>query len=165
MGLQILSVEGDTQADHEKFGVVDPDPKTLKPGASGVGMKVTFLGKDDKNLLSLIIGKAVPGREGLRYIRRAGQDPVYTAAVNTANLSTAFDRWIEKNLLKINTFDLHDVFIRDFSVDVLNQAIVQKSEMLLEYNDQGEPRGSSSKTGNSKGTTSGSPSPWPRTRN
>ncbi len=64
MGLQILSVEGDTPADHEKFGVIDPDAKTLKPGASGVGMRVTMRDKSGKDLLSLIIGKEVPGRPG-----------------------------------------------------------------------------------------------------
>ncbi len=119
MGLQILSVEGDTPADHEKFGVVDPDLKTLKAGASGVGMRVTIRDKSGKELLSLVIGKEVPGRPGLRYVRRTGQDPTYTAAVNTASLSTQFDRWIEKNLLKFNAWDLESVKIHDYSVDVL----------------------------------------------
>ena len=115
MGLKILSVEGDTQADHEKFGVVDPDPKTLKAGATGVGMRVVIRDKNNKDLLSLIIGKEVPGRPGLRYIRRTGQDPIYTVAVNTANLSTKFDRWIEKNILKMNALDLYRLWLRDYS--------------------------------------------------
>lgn len=119
MGLQILSVEGDTQADQEKFGVVDPDLKTLKPGVTGVGMKVSIRDKNNKDLVSLVIGKEVPGRPGLRYVRRTGQDPTYTAAVNTASLSTQFDRWIEKNLLKFNAWDLESVKIHDYSVDVL----------------------------------------------
>ncbi len=140
MGLQILSVEGDTPADHEKFGVVDPDPKTLKAGASGVGMRVTIRDKNSKELLSLIIGKEVPGRPGLRYVRRTGQDPIYTAAVSTANLSTQFDRWIEKNLLKFNAWDIQNVQIHDYSVDVLQGAVVQKGEMTLEYSDQADPK-------------------------
>jgi hypothetical protein len=41
-----------------------------------VGMRVTIRDKSGKDLLSLIIGKEVPGRPGLRYIRRAGQDPI-----------------------------------------------------------------------------------------
>jgi len=147
MGLQILSVEGDTQADHEKFGVVDPDPKKLKPGATGVGMRVTMRDKNSKDLLSLIIGKEVPGRQGLRYIRRTGQDPIYTAAVNTSNLSTNFDRWIEKNILKMNAWDLDRLWLRDYStglsMDEQGQVGVEREnrgEIILEYADQGEPR-------------------------
>jgi hypothetical protein len=140
MGLKILSVEGESQADHEKFGVVNPDPKKLKPGAAGVGMKVALRDKNGKDLLSLIIGKEVPDQPGLRYVRRTGQDPIYTATVNTANLSTQFDRWIEKNLLKINAFDMQSVNIRDYSVDVLNRAVIQRNEMVLKYDDQAEPR-------------------------
>ena len=140
MGLQILSVEGDTPADHEKFGVVDPDAKTLKAGAAGVGMRVTMRDKSGKELLSLIIGKEVPGRPGLRYVRRAGQDSIYTAAINTASLSTQFDRWIEKNLLKFSAWDLQDVQIRDYSVDVMQGALVQKGEMTLDYSDQADPK-------------------------
>jgi hypothetical protein len=140
MGLQILSVEGDTPADHEKFGVVDPDAKTLKAGAAGVGMRVTIRDKSNKDLLSLIIGKEVPGRPGLRYVRRAGQDAIYTAAINTANLSTQFDRWIEKNLLKFSAWDLQDIQIRDYSIDVLQGALVQKGEMTLDYSDQADPK-------------------------
>jgi hypothetical protein len=147
MGLQILSVEGDTQADHEKFGVVDPDPKTLKAGASGVGMRVAIHDKNNKDLLSLIIGKEVPGRPGLRYVRRTGQYPIYTAAVNTANLSTQFDRWIEKNILKMNVLDLHRLWVRDYStalaIDEQGQVGLEREnrgEIVLEYNDQGEPR-------------------------
>jgi hypothetical protein len=147
MGLQILSVEGDTQADHEKFGVVDPDPKKLKPGATGVGMRVTMRDKNSKDLLSLIIGKEVPGRQGLRYIRRTGQDPIYTAAVNTSNLSTNFDRWIEKNILKMNALDLDRLWLRDYStglaMDEQGQVGVEREnrgEIILEYADQGETR-------------------------
>jgi hypothetical protein len=147
MGLQILSVEGDTPADHERFGVVDPDPKTLKAGASGVGMRVTIRDKNSKDLLSLIIGKEVPGCPTLRYVRRAGQDPIYTAAVSTANLSTNFDKWIEKNILKMNAWDLDRLWVRDYStalaMDEQGQVGVEREnrgEIVLQYNDQGEPR-------------------------
>jgi hypothetical protein len=146
MDLKVLSVEGDTQADHEKFGVVDPDVKTLKAGATGVGMRVTIRDKSGKDLLSLIIGKEVPGGRGLRYIRRAGQDPIYTATVNTANLSTNFDRWIEKNILKMNAWDLDRLWVRDYStalgMDERGQVGLEREnrgEIVLQYNEQGDP--------------------------
>ncbi|MGA2796971.1 MAG: DUF4340 domain-containing protein [Thermoguttaceae bacterium] len=146
MGLKILSVEGDTQADHEKFGVIDPDLKTLKAGAKGVGMRVTIRDKSGKDLLSLIVGKEVPGRPGLRYVRRAGQDPIYTAAISTANLSTNFDRWIEKNILKMNAWDLDRLWVRDYSsalgMDEQGQLGLEREnrgEIVLQYNEQGDP--------------------------
>jgi hypothetical protein len=146
MDLKVLSVEGDTQADHEKFGVIDPDLKTIKAGSKGVGMRVTIRDKSGKDLLSIIIGKEVPGGHGLRYIRRAGQDPIYTAAVNTANLSTNFDRWIEKNILKMNAWDLDRLWVRDYStalgMDERGQVGLERenrSEIVLQYSDQGDP--------------------------
>ena len=39
MGLKILEVAGDNQGDQREYGVVDPDPKTLKMGATGVGLR------------------------------------------------------------------------------------------------------------------------------
>ena len=103
------------------------------------GLRATIRGNNNKELVSLIIGKEVPGRPGLRYIRRTGQDQIYTVAVSTENLSTKFDRWIEKNLLKFNALDMQQFDIRDYSVDLLRGAVVQKAEISLEYSDQAEP--------------------------
>ena len=74
MGLKILEMVSDNQGDQQEYGVVDPDPKTLKVGATGVGKKVVMKDKDGKELLALVIGKEVPGRPGLRYVRKVGQD-------------------------------------------------------------------------------------------
>ncbi len=147
MGLQILSVEGDTQAEQERFGVVDPDPRTLKAGVTGVGLKVTIRDKSGKDLVSLVIGKEVPDRPGLRYVRRAGQDQIYVVAVKAENFSTKFDNWIEKNLLKLNPWDIQQLLLRDYStalmMDEQGRVGVEKlnrGEMLLQYADQAEPR-------------------------
>ena len=109
-------------------------------------MRVTIRDKSGKDLLSLIIGKEVPGRPGLRYVRRAGQDPIYTAAVSTANLSTNFDRWIEKNILKMNAWDLDRLWVRDYStalgMDERGQVGLEREnrgEIVLQYNEQGDP--------------------------
>ncbi|MGW8256401.1 MAG: DUF4340 domain-containing protein [Thermoguttaceae bacterium] len=146
MGLKILSVEGDTKADREKFGVVDPNPKTLKVGETGVGMKVALRDKDNKDLVSLIIGKEVPGRPGLRYVRRPGQDPIYTVAINTENLSTKFDHWIEKNLLQLKPWNIRKIWLRDYSTALMlnrqGRLGVEKQnhgEIVLQYDSQAEP--------------------------
>ena len=56
MGLEVLSVASDNTADHKLYGVVDPDPKTLKPGAVGVGTRVVMKDKDKKSLVAMVIG-------------------------------------------------------------------------------------------------------------
>ena len=140
MGLTILDQVSDNQGDQQEYGVVDPDPKVLKVGATGVGEKVVMKNKEGKNLLALIVGKEVPDRSGLRYVRKAGQDPIYIVAAKTDKLSTKFENWIERNLLNINTFDLKQLWLRDHAVDEMNMALIQRGEMKVDYSDAGEPK-------------------------
>jgi hypothetical protein len=105
-----------------------------------VGEKVVMKNKEGKDLLALIVGKEVPGRSGLRYVRKAGQDPIYIVAAKTDKLSTKFENWIERNLLNINTFDLKQLWLRDHSVDEMDMALIQRGEMKVDYNDAGEPK-------------------------
>jgi len=140
MGLTILDQVSDDQGDQQIYGVVDPDPKVLKVGATGVGEKVVMKNKEGKDLLALIIGKEVPDPSGLRYVRKAGQDPIYIVAAKTDKLSTKFENWIERNLLNINTFDLKQLWLRDHAVDEMNMALIQRGEMKVDYTDPGEPK-------------------------
>ena len=140
MGLKILEMVSDNQGDQQEYGVVDPDPKVLKVGATGVGQRVIMKDKQGKELLALVIGKEVPGRPGLRYVRKVGQAPIYVVEVKTDKLSTKFEDFIERNLLGINSFDVKRLWIRDYSVDQLRQALVQRGETMIEYNDTGEPK-------------------------
>jgi hypothetical protein len=145
MDLTILGVVSEEHGDEETFGVVDPE-KPLA-GAKGVGTRVTLGNKAGKVLISLIIGKEVKDRPGQRYVRLAGQPVIYTVAVKIDNLSTDFDRWIEKNLLNINPWDIHRLWLRDYStallMDMSGQVGVEKQnrgEMVLQYDDQGTPQ-------------------------
>ena len=134
---EILGVVTDNPGEHATYGVIDPDPEDPK---TGMGTRVTMKDKDDKVLLCLVIGKPVPDKTDLHYVRRADQDPVYTAAVKTDNLSTRFEDWIEKDLLKMSAWDIKKVKIRDYSVDEANMALIQRGEMTLEHNDNDDPR-------------------------
>jgi hypothetical protein len=96
--------------------------------------------KEGKELLALVIGKEVPGQAGLRYVRKVGQDAIYVVEAKTDKLSTKFENWIERNLLGINTFDLKQLSIQDYSVDRFQQALIQRGDMVLGYNDTGEPK-------------------------
>jgi hypothetical protein len=135
MGLKVLGVVGESQEDHELYGVVDP--KKAKDNSHGVGMRVTLCDKQGKDLVSLIVGKEVPQQKGQRYVRMVDQNPVYIVAMKTDSLSTRFDRWIEKSLLQINPWDISKLWIRDHSVE--NQALHERNEMVLQYSDRGEP--------------------------
>jgi hypothetical protein len=142
MGLRIVDSVSDAQGDQREYGVVKPDMKTLKLGDTGVGEEVVMKNKKDKVLLDLVIGKEVPDRPGLRYVRKADEDGIYVVDVKTDKLSTKFEDWIERNLLQISSFDISRLWIRDYAIKAMREglAIVQRGEMELEHNDAGEPK-------------------------
>lgn len=136
VGLKVLEVVTDKPADHSLYGVVDPDPKSLETGATGVGMRVVLRDKDDRELVNLIIGKQVPGQEELRYVRRGKQDPVYVVRLRPDKLSTRFEDWIERDLLQLNTWDIRRVTIDDYAVDIVQGVQIPRSHMVLDYDDK-----------------------------
>ncbi len=70
LDIEILHVDSTNAGDKEMFGVVSPDPKTLQPGAKGVGTRVTLKGDNDAVLADLVIGKAVKDQPNQRYVPR-----------------------------------------------------------------------------------------------
>ncbi|MCS7237779.1 MAG: DUF4340 domain-containing protein [Thermoguttaceae bacterium] len=136
VGLKILEVVTDRPGDHAIFGVVDPDPKNLEAGATGVGMRVVLRDKDGNELVNLIIGKQVPGQEDLRYVRRGKQDPVYVVRLKTDKLSTRFEDWIERDLLQLNTWDIRRVTIDDYAIDIVQGVQIPRTHMVLDYDDK-----------------------------
>jgi len=140
VGVEVLGVQSDQPGDHELYGVIDPGDKDLKPGQRGVGTRVTMKDASGKTLLALVIGKKAADEGDLYYVRRVGEPGVYVAKVKTDKLSTKFSDWIEKDLLKLNPWDIKRLWIRDHSVDELQGAVIQRGEMVIEYNDTGDPR-------------------------
>jgi hypothetical protein len=141
MGLKVIEKVSDNEGDQQEYGVVDPDPKMLKLGATGVGDRVLMKDKDGKELLALIVGKEVPDRPGLRYVRKIGESGIYIVEAKTDKLSNKFEDWIEPNLLQINTMDLKDLLVRDYAIRTTNRglAIIHRGRMDVGYNDAGEP--------------------------
>lgn len=142
MGLESLSMPSSSPGEFETFGVVDPDIKSLKPGMVGVGMRVTMRDASDKVLADLIIGKEPKDQPELRYVRRAGYDQVYIVKLKTDKLSTKFEDWIEKDLLKLNAFDIRQLQLNDYSIqesleqDGLSLSQLLRSKMKLAYDDE-----------------------------
>jgi hypothetical protein len=140
MRTKILDTPSEAQGDQAEYGVVEPDPKVLKLGATGVGMKVVMKDKAGKELLALVIGKEVPNRPGLRYVRKVGQDPIYTVEARTDHFSTKFENWIERNLLQISNFDVKRLLVKDYAIRETAEGpeIDQRGRMDLDHNDAGE---------------------------
>lgn len=142
IGLDILGVAGTSPGEHELFGVIEPDISKLKAGATGVGERVVMKDGKENVLADLIIGKEVKDQPGVRYVRRAGKDPVYRVKVTTDKFSTKFEDWIEKDLLKLNTFDIREIDLNDYTLREVQAADgpalgqVKASEIKLKYDDK-----------------------------
>ena len=104
--------------DHEQYGVIDPLSPKLEPGQKGVGTQVTMSDAQNKPLVDLIVGKAVRDAEGQRYVRDARRDVVYVIEIDPAKLSTNFEDWIEKDLLKLNAWEMQQVEVKDYSAEM-----------------------------------------------
>jgi hypothetical protein len=106
--------------DHEQYGVLEPDPEKVKVGSTGVGRLIEIRDASGNKLARLIVGKEVDskgrpagGGKTLRYVRRAGQDPVYRMQIDLGKFSTTFTDWIEKDLLKLSPWDLRRLTLDD----------------------------------------------------
>jgi hypothetical protein len=142
MDRKILEVTSRSGQDHEQYGVIDPSSTKLEPGQQGVGTRVTLLNDKKEPLVDLIVGKAVKDREGQRYVREVGRDAVYIIEIDRSKLSTNFEDWIEKDLLKLQAWDLQQVDIKDYSAALvmspeggLSIERDDRSELVLGYDD------------------------------
>ena len=119
---RFLDVVSTSPGDHETYGVIEPDAEKIKVGMTGVGQLVEIREAAGNRLARLGIGKEAkrpgPQAEGgrkLRYVRKAGQDPVYVVDLDTAKFTTRFEDWIEKDLLKLSPWDVRRLVIDDSS--------------------------------------------------
>ena len=119
MDRRILHLASKNAGDHEQYGVIDPLSPKLEPGQKGVGTRVTMSDAQGKPLADLIVGKTVRDAEGQRYVREAGRDVVYVIEIDPSKLTTSFEDWIEKDLLKLNGWDLKQVEVKDYSAELV----------------------------------------------
>src|SRR5205823_3056457 len=78
----------------------------------------------------------------IRHVRRADRDQIYRVKVATDKLSTKFEDWIEKDLLKLNAFDVREVALNDYSLEEgvapdggIGLRMHPRSRMKLAYDD------------------------------
>jgi len=147
--MKALDVVSTSPADHETFGVIEPDPQKIEAGMTGVGKLVEIRDEAGATLARLVVGKedrqpagAAGGTRILRFVRKAGQDPVYRVEIDTSKFTTRFDDWIEKDLLKLSPWDVRTVLLDDYSLAAVQsngRLMVEqqrKSRIRLGYNDQ-----------------------------
>ena len=139
-GRKILDVVSHSSGNHRTFGVVDPMSKELKLGDKGVGKRIVIRDQAGNDLVALIIGKALADKPGLRYVRKVDSDLVCVVELDADKISADFEKWIEKDLLKLSGWDLKQVRIDDHSVDFNEGALVQRRRLTLDYNDTGETK-------------------------
>jgi len=109
------------------YGVIDPVDE-VRSMDEGVGTRVTMEDANGNKLLSLIIGKKLKRQPDSSsrppfspdeqpadqyYVRKVGDDKVFTVAVDTDRLSAKFADWIEQDLLDLSTFDITRLRIVD----------------------------------------------------
>ena len=121
--LESLDVVSSSAADHETYGVIEPDPEKIKPGMVGVGELIEIRDAGGNKLARLVVGKedkrpgtSAAGGKKLRFVRKAGQDPVYRVEIDTSKFTTRFDDWIEKDLLKLSPWDVRRAVLDDYSL-------------------------------------------------
>ena len=148
--MKALDVVSTSPADHETFGVIEPDPQKIEAGMTGVGKLVEIRDEAGATLARLVVGKedrqpagAAGGTRILRFVRKAGQDPVYRVEIDTSKFTTRFDDWIEKDLLKLSPWDVRTVLLDDYglaAVQANGRMMVEqqrKSRIRVAYDDQG----------------------------
>jgi hypothetical protein len=109
--------------DHGLYGVKEPSSDDTS-GGKDVGRRVTIADAGGEALVDLIVGKAAKAEDddktasgrSLRFVRRAGQDAVYVVEVSLDALTTKFEDWIERDLLKLNAFDVAKLDLQDYSL-------------------------------------------------
>ena len=117
--LSVVRVVSEKEAEHETFGVLEPNANETRVGDEGVGTLVNVFGKGadgQTKLAALVIGKEVKGLDGQHYVRRPGKARVYQVKIDPTQLSTKFEDWIETDLLKLSSWDVASITMKDYSM-------------------------------------------------
>lgn len=108
---------GDNVADHPAFGVLDPEGPEGKGDEKG--QRITIKDASGTLLVDIIVGKAIEGRPGFHYVRMPsgdGSKRVYGTELKL-DISTKFEDWIEKDLLKVERDEFIAMVYDPYSVD------------------------------------------------
>lgn len=103
----VLENRSNAQQDHVDFGVVDPMEYESSTNRSSLGTKIVLEDRNKRELASLIVGSSLRNESSQQqlkhFVRIPGQPNVYVVEINPAELSTDFTRWVNTNLLSLNS--------------------------------------------------------------
>jgi hypothetical protein len=108
-------VRSDLVQDHAKYGVVDPLDQKVG-SLQGRGKRVTLRDAQKGVLADFILGKAVEGKAGWRYVRLPGGKRTY-AVKTDADPSARFADWVNAGLLRMPVANIRKVTISSYSVN------------------------------------------------
>ena len=123
---------GDKQL--QELGVLDPLAEDAASKKTGIGKRVTLKDETGATVVDLIVGTVAPTGDGVRFVRDADSQDVYTAKIN-ADISTAFTDWVETGLLKFTADDARSIIVRDYFVDTASGSVNQRAENSFDRKD------------------------------
>ncbi|MFW6114282.1 MAG: DUF4340 domain-containing protein [bacterium] len=112
--LEVLGEVSKTASDHETWGVVEPTQQ-MDAAQSGVGLLVHVKDDTGNDLAEIVIGKSRKGAPHQRFVCKPGIDTTYVVTIDPNKFPTDFEKWIERDLLKINPFDIKGITLKDYS--------------------------------------------------
>jgi hypothetical protein len=122
-------VRSDLVQDHAKYGVIDPLDQKVG-SLQGRGKRVTLRDAQKEVLADFILGKAVEGRAGWRYVRVPGGKRTY-AVKTDADPSARFADWVNGGLLRLPSANVRKVTILSYVVNQLTGALTQGEPLVL----------------------------------
>ena len=118
---------GDRVQDHAKFGVIDP---TSPEGeGSGKGQRITIKDSSGSPLVDVIVGKAIPDKQGWYYVRKPEEKRVYGSKLEL-DISTKFADWIEKDLLHVERDEFVEMIYNPYTVDESTGQVVGADQVI-----------------------------------
>jgi hypothetical protein len=137
IGMKKDTIRTNRVEDHVDLGVLDPlDPKTVS--AEGVGKRITLRDKAGNALADFILGKEVPGRSGMRFVREPNRNRVYASAIQSEP-SSRFADWIETNLLKLSESSIRKVTFDNHRVDPERGELILSKVFSIDRPNAGAP--------------------------
>ncbi|QDT66578.1 DUF4340 domain-containing protein [Calycomorphotria hydatis] len=132
IGIERGSLVSRRDSDHEKYGVIDPDSRD-DTKLKGRGQRLTLEDESGEVLADFIVGNAAEG-ENVFYVRRADEKETFLTKVNV-ELSTKFEDWVNSDVLDMQTNDVREVVIKDYSVNEDEGRIERREEFDLTRDD------------------------------
>ena len=131
LDIRIVDIAGEGSGEHAKFGVLDPT--SANPQDAGIGKYMALKNSSGSSLAELIIGNEVKDVSGLRYVRKPGENTVYTAELENVNdVSTKFVDWVEKDFLDLDKWDIQRITLDNY--EVAKGRIIPVTPQILDYN-------------------------------